>query len=215
MHLDQLTVIYFFALVAAIILHEISHGVVALWFGDDTARRAGRLTLNPIPHIDPFGSIILPAMGALAGIPVVGWAKPVPINPSRLRNGRRDLLFVSLAGPATNLLLMIGSAFVARVLYHPTFGIFTFAQLPLAVQIALAFAIVNLFLGLFNLVPIPPLDGAALLERVLPREWLPGWQRFRPYGMLVIFALVFWGGSGLIGHLFDPFLRRLESYALR
>lgn len=215
MHLDQLTVIYFIALVAAIILHEISHGVVALWLGDDTARRAGRLTLNPIPHIDPFGSIILPALGALAGIPVVGWAKPVPINPSRLRNGRRDMVLVSLAGPATNLLLMLGSAFVARGLYHPTFGTFTFAQLPLAVQIALSFAIVNLFLGLFNLVPIPPLDGAALLERVLPREWLPGWQRFRPYGMLVIFALVFWGGSGLIGHLFDPFLRRLESYALR
>jgi len=214
-HLDQLTVIYFIALVAAIILHEISHGVVALWLGDDTARRAGRLTLNPIPHIDPFGSIILPALGALAGIPVVGWAKPVPINPSRLRNGRRDMVLVSLAGPATNLLLMLGSAFVARGLYHPTFGTFTFAQLPLAVQIALSFAIVNLFLGLFNLVPIPPLDGAALLERVLPREWLPGWQRFRPYGMLVIFALVFWGGSGLIGHLFDPFLRRLESYALR
>jgi Zn-dependent protease len=214
-HLDQLTVIYFVALVAAIILHEISHGVVALWLGDDTARRAGRLTLNPIPHIDPFGSIILPALGALAGIPVVGWAKPVPVNPSRLRNGRRDMVLVSLAGPATNLLLMLGSAFVARALYHPTFGTFTFAQLPLAVQIALSFAIVNLFLGLFNLVPIPPLDGAALLERVLPREWLPGWQRFRPYGMLVIFALVFWGGSGLIGHLFDPFLRRLESYALR
>jgi Zn-dependent protease len=214
-HLDQLTVIYFFALVAAIILHEISHGVVALWFGDDTARRAGRLTLNPIPHIDPFGSIILPAMGALAGIPVIGWAKPVPINPNRLRNRRRDMLFVALAGPTTNLVLMAASAYVARLAYHPTFGVFTFTQLPLVVQIALAFAIVNLFLGLFNLVPIPPLDGAALLERVLPREWLPGWQRFRPYGMLVIFALVFWGGSGLLGHLFDPFLRRLESYALR
>ena len=215
MHVDQLTVIYFFALVAAIILHEISHGVVALWFGDDTARRAGRLTLNPIPHIDPFGSIILPAMGALAGIPVVGWAKPVPIDPNRLRNGHRDMLFVSLAGPTTNLVLMAASAYVARLTYHPTFGVFTFAQLPLVVQVALAFAIVNLFLGLFNLVPIPPLDGAALLERILPRGWLPGWQRFRPYGMLVIFALVFWGGSGLLGHLFDPFLRRLESYALR
>ncbi len=216
MHLDQLTFIYFFALVAAIILHEISHGVVALWFGDDTARRAGRLTLNPIPHIDPFGSIILPALGALAGIPVIGWAKPVPVNPARLRNGRRDMLLVSLAGPVTNLLLMFASALVVRALYHPAFGgaVF-FDQLPIAVQIALSFAIVNLFLGIFNLVPIPPLDGAALFERVMPREWLPGWEKFRPYGMLVIFALVFWGGSGLIGHLFDPFLRRLESYALR
>jgi Zn-dependent protease len=216
-HIDQITIIYFFALVAAIILHEISHGVVALWFGDDTARRAGRLTLNPIPHIDPFGSIILPALGALAGIPVVGWAKPVPVDPSRLRNARRDMLFVSLAGPFTNLLLMVAAALAARALYQPAlFGNAIFLdQLSLPVQIALSFAIVNLFLALFNLVPIPPLDGAALLERVLPPKWLPGWYRFRPYGMLVIFALVFWGGSGLIGHLFNPFLRRLESYALQ
>ena len=80
-------------------------------------------------------------------------------------------------------------------------------------QIALAFAVVNLFVGLFNFVPIPPLDGAALLERVMPRAWLPGWQRFRPYGILVIFGLVFWGG--LPGHLFDPFLRRLYAFVLR
>jgi Zn-dependent protease len=214
MHLDQSTVIYFVALVAAIILHEISHGVVALFFGDDTARRAGRLTLNPIPHIDPFGSIILPAMGALAGVPVIGWAKPVPVNPNRLRNQRRDMLFVSLAGPATNLLLMFAAAYVARSLYSPpAFGGTIFLdQLPLGVEIALVFAVVNLFLGIFNLIPIPPLDGAALLERVLPRTWLPGWYRFRPYGMLVIFLLVFWGG--LPSHLLDPFLRRLYSFVL-
>src|SRR5437773_12100434 len=112
MRLDRFTVIYFGALVVAIILHEIAHGVVALWFGDDTARRAGRLTLNPVPHIDPFGSIILPAMGALAHIPVIGWAKPVPVNPNRLRNQRRDTLLVSLAGPATNLSLMLVAAYI-------------------------------------------------------------------------------------------------------
>src|SRR5271154_5428607 len=145
MHLDQNAVIYFGAAVVAIILHEISHGVVALWFGDDTARRAGRLTLNPIPHIDPFGSIILPALGALAGIPVVGWAKPVPVDPSRLRNARRDMLFVSLAGPVTNLLLMVAAALAARALYQPAlFGNAIFLdQLSLPVQIALSFAIVN------------------------------------------------------------------------
>src|SRR6202142_2552195 len=113
MHFDQLTVIYFCAVVVAIILHEISHGVVALFFGDDTARKAGRLTLNPVPHIDPFGSIILPALGALAHVPVMGWAKPVPVNPNRLRNSRRDMLFVSLAGPATNLTIMVAAAFIA------------------------------------------------------------------------------------------------------
>ncbi len=215
MHISQLTVIYFFALIAAIILHEISHGVVALWFGDDTARRAGRLTLNPVPHIDPFGSIIMPALGALGGIPVIGWAKPVPVNPNQLRNPRRDMLTVSLAGPGTNLLLMAASALVARSLYQPpafSFGTIYLDQLSLPVQIALSFAVVNLFLGIFNLVPIPPLDGAAMLERVLPSNWLPGWEKFRPYGMLVILLLVLRGG--LTSRLFDPFLQRLYAFVL-
>src|SRR5258705_12403837 len=100
MRLDRFTVIYFGALFLAIILHEISHGVVALWFGDDTARRAGRLTLNPVPHIDPFGSIILPALGALAPVPVFGCAKPVAVNPNRPRRPR-DKCAVALAGTST------------------------------------------------------------------------------------------------------------------
>jgi len=211
--MDRVTIVFFVALVASIILHEISHGVVALWFGDDTARRAGRLTLNPVPHIDPFGSIILPALGALAHVPVIGWAKPVPVNPNRLRNQRRDMLFVSLAGPATNLSLMLVAAYIARSLYRPPFGVFSIslADLSLPVLVALTFAQVNLFLGVLNLLPIPPLDGSALLERVLPREWLPGWYRFRPYGILVLFALVFYVG---LGSILDPFLRLLDSFIL-
>jgi Zn-dependent protease len=210
--IDRITVVYFVALVVSIILHEIAHGVVALWFGDDTARRAGRLTLNPVPHIDPFGSIILPALGALANVPVIGWAKPVPVNPNRLRNTRRDMLMVSLAGPATNIVLMLVAAVVARSLYRPSFNVFTVDDLPLPVIVALLFAEVNLFLGVLNLLPIPPLDGSALLERALPREWLPGWHRFRPYGILVIFVLVFYGG---LGHIIDPFREHLYSFILR
>ncbi len=206
-------VIFFVALVVAIILHEISHGVVAWWFGDDTARRAGRLTLNPAPHIDPFGSVILPAMGALAGFPVIGWAKPVPVNPARLRHPRRDLLLVSLAGPATNLGLMLIAAFAARSLYTPRFGITTIGDLSFALRATLAFAVVNLFLGLFNLVPIPPLDGSAILEHFLPRDLLPGWRRFQPYGIAVIFGLVFF--TRLPSRLFDPFLVHLYSFVLR
>ena len=211
--MDRVTIVFFVALVASIILHEISHGVVALWFGDDTARRAGRLTLNPIPHIDPFGSIILPAMGALAHIPVIGWAKPVPVNPNRLRNHRRDMLLVSLAGPATNLSLMLVAAYIARSLYKPPFGVsvITLADLSLPVLVALIFAQVNLFLGVLNLLPIPPLDGSALLERVLPREWLPGWYRFRPYGIIVLFVLVFYVG---LGKILDPFVTHLNSFIL-
>ena len=212
--MDRVTIIFFVALVASIIVHEISHGVVALWFGDDTAKRAGRLTLNPIPHIDPFGSIILPALGALAHVPVIGWAKPVPVNPNRLRS-RRDMLLVSLAGPATNLSLMLIAAVVARVLYKPQFnplGYITLNDLSLPVLVALIFAQVNLVLGLLNLLPIPPLDGSALLERVMPREWLPTWYRFRPYGILVLFALVFYVG---LGPVLDPFFRHLNSFILK
>jgi Zn-dependent protease len=206
------TIVFFVALVVSIILHEISHGIVALWFGDDTAKRAGRLTLNPIPHIDPFGSLILPALGALAHIPVIGWAKPVPVNPNRLR-GRRDMLLVSLAGPATNLSLMLVAAVVARMLFEPGFYPFglRLQDLALPVLVPLVFAQVNLFLGVLNLLPIPPLDGSALLERVMPREWLPTWYRFRPYGMVVLFILVFWVG---LGPVLDPFLRRLNRFIL-
>jgi Zn-dependent protease len=196
----QGSIVYFVCLIVAVILHEISHGVVALWFGDDTAKKAGRLTLNPVPHIDPFGSIIMPAFGAITGIPVIAWAKPVPVNPNQLRNPRRDMLWVGLVGPFTNFVLMFVGAYVARALYqsyrvHP-FGLNNY---PLAFQFAFWFAMANLFLGVFNLLPIPPLDGSSLLERVLPANWLPHWYRFRPYGMLVLFALIF----------FTPILRTL------
>jgi Zn-dependent protease len=202
-HLDEQTVIWFGCLVVAVILHEISHGVAALSFGDRTAKEAGRLTLNPIPHIDPLGSIIMPAMGAIVGIPVIAWAKPVPVNPSRLRHPRRDMLYVSLAGPATNFLLMIIAALAARAAYHSVDPVNYIDQLPLGIQILFSFALVNLFLGLFNLLPIPPLDGSSLIERVLPEVWLPHWYRFRPYGFLVLFLLVF--STGVISEFLEPF----------
>jgi Zn-dependent protease len=208
----QQAVVFFACLVVAVILHEVSHGVVAGFFGDDTARRAGRITLNPLPHIDPFGSLILPAMGALLGIPVLAWAKPVPVNPNRMRNPRRDMLYVSLAGPATNFALMVIAALAARAVFNPSSvpSSFTFDDLPLGVQVLFSFALVNLFLGLFNLLPIPPLDGSALIERLLPREWLPGWYRFRPYGFLVLFVLVF--TTGIAGKVLQPFADDLVRF---
>ena len=208
----QLTVIYFGCLVVAVILHEISHGVVALWFGDDTAKQAGRLTLNPIPHLDPLGSIILPALGAISGIPVIAWAKPVPVNPNRLRNPRRDMLWVGLVGPFTNFALMAGAALVARSTYRnmivPSGA--TLSDLPVGFQIVFVFALVNLFLGVFNLLPVPPLDGSSLLERALPARWLPRWYQIRPYGMLVLLLLVFTGG--ILGKIIDPFERALYHF---
>jgi Zn-dependent protease len=207
--------VFFGCLVVAIILHEISHGVVALWFGDDTAKRAGRLTLNPIPHIDPFGSLILPAMGAITGLPIIGFAKPVPVNPARLRHPRRDMLFVSLAGPFTNFLLMAAAALVTRSLLRGNgfLGSGIGSDSPdLAVQIFFAFAVVNLFLGLFNLLPIPPLDGSALVERVLPDRALPSWYRFRPYGFLVLVVLVF--STNVVGTIIEPFFDALRDFVV-
>jgi Zn-dependent protease len=208
----QQAFVFFGCLVVAVILHEVSHGVVALWFGDRTAKEAGRLTLNPLPHIDPFGSIVLPAMGALLGVPVLAWAKPVPVNPERMRNARHDMLFVSLAGPITNFLLMVGAAVAARAAFDPNSVPFSFtlADLPLGEQILFSFALVNLFLGLFNLLPIPPLDGSALVERVLPAQWLPTWYRIRPYGLLVLFLIVF--STGIVGTLLEPFENALIRF---
>jgi Zn-dependent protease len=201
--LDRQSVIFFGALIVAVIIHEVSHGVVASWFGDDTARRAGRLTLNPVRHIDLMGSIILPALLVLIHAPVIGWAKPVPVNPARMGNPRRDMLFVGLAGPAVNLLLMAVAALAARALFHPSAGVQTIDDLPLGVEVLFLFALVNLFLALFNLLPIPPLDGSALVERALPRAWLPAWYRFRPYGMLVLFLVVL--NTSVFGDLISPF----------
>jgi Zn-dependent protease len=207
--------ILFGCLVVAVILHELSHGVVALWLGDDTAKRAGRLTLNPIPHIDPFGSIILPAIGALAGLPIFGYAKPVPVDPGRLRHPRRDIIIVSLAGPTTNLLLMAAAALVARALYRgggvlP--GTISQSTSDVLIEIAFYFALVNLLLGLFNLLPIPPLDGSALLERMLPASWLPAWYRFRPYGLLILFVLIFF--TGVLGTIISPFFDALRHFVV-
>ena len=207
--------ILFGCLVVAVILHEVSHGVVALWFGDDTAKRAGRLTLNPIPHIDPFGSIILPALGALAGLPILGYAKPVPVNPARLRQPRRDMVFVSLAGPTTNFLLMGTAAIAARMIAQGgprVGGAIDVSTSNLLLEILFYFALVNLLLGVFNLLPIPPLDGSALLERLLPAEWLPTWYRFRPYGLLILLLLVF---SGVIGNIVTPFFNLLFDFVMK
>jgi Zn-dependent protease len=210
--------IFYGCLFVAVILHEISHGVVALFYGDDTAKRAGRLTLNPVPHIDPMGSIILPAMAVLANLPVLGWAKPVPVNPSRLRNPRRDMLIVGLAGPLTNFALMLAAAIPAKIVLAGTFpgactGNLIDPRVSLTGDILASFAVVNLLLGLFNLLPIPPLDGSSLIERALPARYLPTWWKIRPYGFLVLFLGLFW--FNFFGRILSPFLTDLCRYLVR
>ena len=192
-HLSRGTWLRLAVLIPAIILHEVSHGVVALAFGDDTAKRAGRLTLNPIAHVDPVGSVALPLLLAVAGAPVFGWAKPVPVNPRNLRNPRQQTLLVSLAGPATNIVLAIGAAVVLRGATH--------SSLP--IDLAVQFGIINVVLATFNLIPIPPLDGSAVIERFLPATWWPGWLRLRQYSLAILFVILFLLPGNYLGHLFN------------
>lgn len=189
------------AIVPSIILHEVSHGVVALWFGDDTARRAGRLTLNPIAHIDPFGTILLPAILSLSGLGAFGYAKPVPVNVRRLRNPRQHSLYVSLVGPLTNLVLA-GFALVAFRLTRPDLLRFV-VDLPIVPRFFFFLGLVNVLLAVFNVLPIPPLDGSAVIERFLPHSWWPTWLRFRQWGfgaLLIVIFLI----PGALDAVFDP-----------
>jgi Zn-dependent protease len=174
----------------AVILHEIAHGVVARWFGDDTAQRAGRLTLNPVAHIDPVGTVLLPLFLTLINAPYLfGWAKPVPVNFLNLRNPKRDSVFVALAGPLTNVVLAVLSALVIRVTGAGSPG----TSPPLLAIAALMSLQFNVVLAVFNLMPILPLDGGRVLFGLLPREPARAFARLEPYGMLIVMALLFTG----------------------
>jgi len=194
------TWVYLIVVIPSIILHEISHGVAALWAGDDTAKKAGRLTLNPVPHIDILGTLIIPAALAIAGLPVFGYAKPVPVDPSRMRHPRNDTVLVSLAGPATNIVIAVAAAFWLRQEHG-----LSLTGGPWAQRIPLALGLVNVILAAFNLLPIPPLDGSSVVERVLPKDWQQTYNKIRPYGMLVLMGLVLLDGSFLAQHVFIPF----------
>jgi len=174
-------VIIFLVIIPSIILHEIAHGWVALAFGDDTAKRAGRLTLNPVAHIDPVGTLLVPGLLILAGFGWFGWAKPVPVNLGRLRSPRNQGLLVALAGPAMNLVL-VGLAALA---FHLT-GAVHQAGLPVWVRVLYYLGLVNIWLAVFNLIPIPPLDGSAVIERALPAAWWPGYLRVRQYSLPIL-----------------------------
>jgi Zn-dependent protease len=167
-------------LLPSVILHEVSHGLVAERFGDSTARDAGRITANPLVHIDPVGTILVPAVLAFTGAPVFGWAKPVPVVPSRLRRPVRDMALVGVAGPVTNVVLAVIGG---RVLLPPTSG-------WIAVVIWY-FAYVNVVLAVFNLLPVPPLDGSRLLPLVLGERGRAIWSSIEPFGLLIVFAVLF------------------------
>jgi Zn-dependent protease len=154
-------------LIIAIVFHEVAHGLVARRLGDPTAAQMGRLTLNPIRHVDPFGTVILPMVLALSHAPVFGWAKPVPVNYRLLRHPRRDMVLVALAGPGMNLLLaVIGSLMLAATVWASG-GVATPAAIFIA-QNSINFVLINIFLAIFNLIPLPPFDGGHVVEGLLP-----------------------------------------------
>lgn len=203
-------VLVVFAIAApSIILHEVSHGWAALRLGDDTAKRAGRLTLNPIAHVDPVGTLLLPAVLALSGFGVIGYAKPVPVNVRRLRRPRDHAVLVALAGPATNLAIAV----LAALLVRSTGGLETLREgEPWTLNAVLGVAgVVNLLLAFFNLLPIPPLDGSAVVERAIPVRWLRSWYRIRVYSMFVLIGLVLFLGVGEL--VIDPAIDVFEVLA--
>ncbi len=194
------------AIFMAIVFHEVAHGYMALRLGDPTARTLGRLTLNPLAHVDPIGTILVPvglaifyALSGLVG-PLFGWAKPVPINPRYFRNPFRGMMLVALAGPATNVALALGATVIGRLLLllvpsdlsfaAPSFG----SNLLMALFTVLAYLVIyNLFFAVLNLIPIPPLDGSRILTYFLPTEGRRVMLRLERYGFVIVIGLLYFG----------------------
>jgi Zn-dependent protease len=178
-------------------VHEAAHAWTADRLGDPTARMLGRISLNPIVHIDLVGTILLPLIAAFSNLPIIGWAKPVPVDLRRLRHGRRDFAVVAAAGPVSNLL----QALALAVLFHalPLEGLTLFnLNWPNVVRRA---ADINVLLALFNLVPVPPLDGGNVLAGVLPPAAAHAFDRLRPFGIIILYALLL---TGVLGSLILP-----------
>lgn len=210
MHAMQPTIIHGAALlvplVIAIVFHEVAHGMMARALGDPTAQEQRRLSLNPLRHVDPVGTVVLPGMLAMAGTPVFGWAKPVPVNRHRLKNPRLGMMAVAAAGPLSNLVLAAIGAVLLGVLAKigDDGEIAGFLCLNLR-----NFIFINIFVALFNLLPIPPFDGSHIVEGMLPRRVARTYAKLRPWGLplLIVLLLVIpyvWPDLGLVDRVIDP-----------
>jgi Zn-dependent protease len=194
----------FVAMLLSLCVHEAAHALSAKWCGDRTAERLGRLTLNPMAHADPLGTIILPLIGFLAQLPVLGWAKPVPVDERNFRRAPRlSHAFVSAAGPASNLLICLLSIIfltVHQIYLNPYLPKGSFFY-PL-VNLAEAMVWVNAILAVFNLIPLPPLDGAAVLQLLLPADMAEAYERVvGPYGYFILLVLMISGALGWVSQL--------------
>lgn len=212
--MDILTkILAYFVLLFAITIHEASHGWAAKKLGDPTAFQMGRVSLNPIPHIDPIGTVLLPLLMMFTGIPLIGWAKPVPVNPMNLRNPRRDNLWISAAGPISNFTAAIGFFIIIQILKFSSPRFFQAAfytvsgntgqlQFAQGIGLILYFGIlINAILAVFNLLPIPPLDGSGVLMGFLSDDAVEKYEKIRPYGFMIILVLFI---SGFLEIIFKP-----------
>jgi Zn-dependent protease len=190
--------------VFAITVHEAAHGYVARYFGDRTAEMLGRLTLNPIKHIDPIGTILVPILTVAMGGFFFGWAKPVPIAMRNLRQPRRDMALVAAAGPSANILMAIGWAYIIRLL--PSAG---GAGLQFLSQMAVTGVFFNVVLAVLNMLPIPPLDGSRVLSSFLPPRTAAQYERIEPYGLFIILGLIM---TGILWQIMLPIMNLMIQF---
>lgn len=196
----------------AITVHEASHGYAAKYFGDLTAEKLGRISLNPFKHIDPVGTILLPAITLILGGVLFGWAKPVPVNFNNLRNPKKDMLWVAAAGPASNLLMAIAwSMLLGYIKFALSKGNFSPA-FPYLLQMCFIGVSINVVLMVLNLLPMPPLDGGRIAVSLLPNQLAFKLSQVEKYGFIILIALMF---TGVLNKIIGPFIDFFQSIILR
>jgi Zn-dependent protease len=201
--------IAFSVLLFSLTIHEMAHAWAADRLGDPTARLLGRVSLNPLVHADPIGTVLFPLLAAISNIPLIGWAKPVPVNVRQLRHPRRDYVLVAAAGPTSNLLLAVVSALALMIVPVSPLTIGEpNVSAPIASTLSLAMRI-NVLLAVFNMMPIPPLDGGNVVAGLLPRGVARQFDLVRPYGFLLLYALMF---TGKLEYLLLPPYNLLVSW---
>jgi Zn-dependent protease len=196
-------------LLFSLTIHEMSHAWTADRLGDPTARRLGRVSLNPLVHADPIGTILFPLIAMVSGAPLIGWAKPVPVNVRNLAHPRRDYVLVAAAGPTSNLVLAVVASLVLAVLPVSPQALDQVTITPPLAHVLSQLMQLNVLLAVFNMVPIPPLDGGNVLAGLLPRPLAAAFNQLRPYGFLLLYALILTGG---FEHIVVPPYRFIVSW---